>query len=288
MKDEGGRMNPALLILHPSAFILPPVVPDGIEPPLPGCRPGVVAVGPRDQNQTTQVDSPGIAPGFPTCEAGVFLLDDEPDQRMKHEGGRMGQRSSFLLPPSSFRSVPGVGIEPTASWVRAKRHYQQQLPRSRLNHDNASLLQVRGEGVEPSSPGSKPGSLPLADPRSTRTQSALRELNPPHQLGRLAPLSLGQGHNHKGGRRGSRTLKAHRSTVFETAAIAHWLALPYQAAAAGIEPAKGRLIRRGGYQHRPHRNKESGRRDLNPRSQAPRACAIPGFATPRQGRRGRI
>ena len=28
------------------------------------------------------------------------------------------------------------------------------------------------------------------------------------------------------GRRGSRTLKAHRSAVFETAAIARWLALP--------------------------------------------------------------
>jgi hypothetical protein len=34
--------------------------------------------------------------------------------------------------------VPRVGIEPTASWFRARRHYQQQLPRSRLNHhDNA-------------------------------------------------------------------------------------------------------------------------------------------------------
>jgi hypothetical protein len=25
-----------------------PVVPDGLEPPLPGCKPGVVAAGPRD------------------------------------------------------------------------------------------------------------------------------------------------------------------------------------------------------------------------------------------------
>ena len=39
------------------------------------------------------------------------------------------------------------------------------------------------------------------------------------------------------GRRGSRTLKAYRSTVFETAAIASWLALPLRAAVAGIEPA---------------------------------------------------
>jgi hypothetical protein len=32
------------------------------------------AVGPRDY----EVDSSGIAPEFPTCEAGVFLLDDKP------------------------------------------------------------------------------------------------------------------------------------------------------------------------------------------------------------------
>ena len=63
--------------------------------------------------------------------------------------------------------------------------------------DTFTSAKVRGEGVEPSSPDSRPGSLPLADPR-------------------------------EGGRRGSRTLKAHRSAVFETAAIAHWLALPFQ------------------------------------------------------------
>jgi hypothetical protein len=33
--------------------------------------------------------------------------------------------------------------------------------------DTALLPKVRGEGIEPSSPGSKPGSLPLADPRDT-------------------------------------------------------------------------------------------------------------------------
>src|SRR5882672_5421959 len=34
------------------------------------------------------------------------------------------------------------------------------------------------------------------------TKSVLRESNPPRQLGRLAPLPLGQGHVSKGGRRG--------------------------------------------------------------------------------------
>jgi hypothetical protein len=42
----------------------------------------------------------------------------------------------------------------------------------------------------------------------TFTKSALRESNPPNQLGGLVPLPLGQGHNRHSGRRGSRTLKA--------------------------------------------------------------------------------
>jgi hypothetical protein len=48
----------------------------------------------------------------------------------------------------------------------------------------------------------------------------------------------------RSGRRGSRTLKAYRSAVFETAAIAHWLALPLRAAEAGIEPARYAFNRR--------------------------------------------
>ena len=54
--------------------------------------------------------------------------------------------------------VPGAGIEPANSWFKARHHYQQRRPR------NAAI------------------------------QSALRESNPPRQLGRLAPLPLGQGH----------------------------------------------------------------------------------------------
>ena len=52
-------------------------------------------------------------------------------------------------------------------------------------------------------------------------------MNPPRLVGSLAPLPLGQGHT-QGGRRGSRTLKAHRSTALEAGAIAHWLALPFR------------------------------------------------------------
>ena len=44
--------------------------------------------------------------------------------------------------------------------------------------------------------------------RSPIGRSAMRESNPPRQVGSLAPLPLGQGHTMEGGRRGSRTLKA--------------------------------------------------------------------------------
>ncbi len=54
--------------------------------------------------------------------------------------------------------------------------------------------QVRGGGIEPPSPGSKPGRPTTSRSPIIALQSALRESNPPRQLGRLAPLPLGQGH----------------------------------------------------------------------------------------------
>ena len=58
----------------------------------------------------------------------------------------------------------------------------------------ALVRQARGRGFEPLSPDSKSGSLPLADPRIGFIESAMRESNPPVQLGRLAPLPIGQWH----------------------------------------------------------------------------------------------
>jgi hypothetical protein len=42
---------------------------------------------------------------------------------------------------TSVRQKAGVGIEPTASWFRARRHYQQQLPRSVPQTKTASVHQ---------------------------------------------------------------------------------------------------------------------------------------------------
>ena len=57
---------------------------------------------------------------------------------------------------------------------------------------------ARGEWVEPPSPGSEPGSLPLADPRSC-SRAPCGESNPPRRIGSPEPLPLGQRHKAEGG-----------------------------------------------------------------------------------------
>jgi hypothetical protein len=68
-------------------------------------------------------------------------------------------RSCSMTPVRSHGShqAAEVGIEPTNSWFKARHHYQQRLLRI--------------------------------------SKSALRESNPPRQVGSLEPLPLGQGHN---------------------------------------------------------------------------------------------
>jgi hypothetical protein len=126
-------------------------------------------------------------------------------------------------------------------------------------------------------------SLPTGTtPEWITLQSALRELNPPRQLGRLEPLPLGQGHS---GRGESRTHKAYRSTVFETAAIAIWLALPLRAAEAGIEPAGYAFNRRAHATNSSPSAIESAQLDLNQRSPASGAGGIARLShTPMQER----
>ena len=139
---------------------------------------------------------------------------------------------------TSVLQAPRGGIEPPTSWFRARYRVPTAItsknvldfggvlsatalalhPRKRSAgsvalptatasdqvrdaEDSRGCPRVRGGRVERPLPGSKPGSLPLADPRVipvSRSESALRELNraPPagwsRQLGRLAPLPIGQ------------------------------------------------------------------------------------------------
>ena len=191
---------------------------------------------------------------------------------------KTGSSSGRMTSVRVAQKAPGVGIEPTTSWFRARRHYQQQLPRNVFHASSGRRIRTSIAWFKARRPtvSRSPNVCRIDRECSAGIEPACSAWKADAFADRPRARS---------GRRGSRTLKAHRSTVFETAAIAHWLALPYshaKAAAAGIEPAKGRLTGACLYQHRPHRN-ESGWQDLNLRSQAPRACAMPGFATPCQG-----
>ena len=111
------------------------VVPDGLEPPLPGCRPGVVAAGPRDYlfrsgSRGTRTHNGVTAPVFETGSS----------------SGRMTSVCKLRgLESNQHQNVQSASVLPL--------------------DDPASISKVRGAGLEPASPGSKPGSLPLADPR---------------------------------------------------------------------------------------------------------------------------
>ena len=101
-------------------------------------------------------------------------------------------------------------------------------------------------------------------------QSALWELNPPRQLGRLEPQPLGQGRT----RRKVRESNPQGSSLGRFRGGCHrqlGLTLRIKAAAAGIEPASGRLTAAYPYQHGSHRNGKSGWPDLNRRSRAARS-----------------
>ena len=103
------------------------VVPDGLEPPLPGCRPGVVAAGPRDY----EVDSSGVAPELPTCEAGVFLLDDKPI--CEAEAVRL-ELTSGCSPPPVFKTGSSSGRMTSVSRLRGLESNQHQDVQSVLSY----------------------------------------------------------------------------------------------------------------------------------------------------------
>ena len=82
-------------------------------------------------------------------------------------------------------------------------------PGSSFLRDTVWSRQVRGEGIEPPLSGSKPGGLPLADPRECHDQRfasvpGVEPTSPAWKAGTFAARPRA----HQGGRGGSRTLKA--------------------------------------------------------------------------------
>ncbi len=119
------------------------------------------------------VESPGVAPGSPACDAGVVLLDHDPNKRKPWDSNPQTAKPSpvFRTGSSSGRmaSVKLRGLEsnqrPPGSEPGVTTN--SNCPGSSSRRDRSRSGQARGEGVGPSSPGSKPGGLPLTDPRSS-------------------------------------------------------------------------------------------------------------------------
>jgi hypothetical protein len=129
----------------PSCWTSSPVIPDGLEPSLPGCGPGVVAAGPRDHcssrgGNRTHNRSPGSRPGR---FAGLRT-------RPSSCGGRIRTGVERLMRPcwkpdsSPLRSDQGESRTPTP--VRHGVLSAACLPVPPLGHSVARM------GIEPISP----------------------------------------------------------------------------------------------------------------------------------------
>ena len=98
MKDEFANRTSSF-IPYPSYFL--PVVPDGVEPSFPGCRLGVVAVGPRDRYEWSHRDS---HPDFHPAEVASSCWTMTP------RGGRRGTRThKRRWPPPVFKTGSSSG-----------------------------------------------------------------------------------------------------------------------------------------------------------------------------------
>ena len=138
------------------------VIPDGLEPSLSGCRPEVVAAGPRDQ--IGKVDSSGIAPESSVCRTDVFLLDHEPELFICTSGSR-GTRTHkrdspaacfqdrFLSQPDDFRNQ----LRELESNQRLRVQSPASLPAATIPHrmsverhsPRCEVRQTAGAGIEP-------------------------------------------------------------------------------------------------------------------------------------------
>ena len=161
------------------------------------------------------LDSPGVAPGLPVCRTGVLLLD--------HEPVRCASRCSSSV-------VSGSRGTRTHKRLSAATCFRDRLL---ILPDDFRDRELRGQDSNLRTRDSK--SRISTDRNYPASPSALRELNPPVQLGRLVPLPIGQGH-----------VQAEGEGVEPSRLIARPLSgrlpspvgLPFRkAAVAGIEPA---------------------------------------------------
>ena len=141
----------------------------------PGCGPGVFAARPRDHIRCSfkwshRESHPDLQRAMlasscwtmtPICsqrkpwDSNPQTAKPSPVFKTGSSSGRMASVKFRGL--ESNQRTPGSGPGVTTN---------SNCPGSLYCRDTARRLQVRGEGVEPPSSGSRPESLPLADPRS--------------------------------------------------------------------------------------------------------------------------
>ena len=138
-------------------------------------------------------------PDLRLADAGVVLLDHDPMLSSGSRGTRTHKRHAaacfqdrFLIQPDDFRASSSGGWNRTNGLLVQS---QASLPAAtapdhRFIEDTRRKTASSGRRIRTSSPGSKPGGLPLADPRRVPCGSRTRLAG----LEDRQPLPLGQGH----------------------------------------------------------------------------------------------
>ena len=172
-----------------------------------------------------------------------------------------GVREGGLEPPPPDSKSGSLPVSQFPRAPRGSRTRLSDLGSPRLTArpgTHQGLLRVRDRGVEPRSPGWKPGVVPLDQSRGLQAEG--EGVEPSRLIARPSSKRLPSP-----------------------------IGLPFRdrkqlpAPAAGIEPASPRLTAGCSCQHELHRNRgvrQSGWPDLNRRSPAPKAGGLPGFPTP--------
>ncbi len=111
-----------------SADCLPSqVAPDGVEPSFPGCRPSVVAVGPRGHEKLRGLESNQRPP---VSETGVTTSSNYPGS-FSYKGP--------MRPWLVRDELRGQESNLRTPHFKARRHYQQRLPRTGKREGRAGL-----------------------------------------------------------------------------------------------------------------------------------------------------
>jgi hypothetical protein len=140
-------------------------------------RPSRIRLPSSERNYA--VDPPGVEPGSPPRQGGALPLGDEPERRSARIGPIRARPRADSGPPGSRTPISGLRcrcrpVGPAARTIRQ--------------------VEWTGRGIEPRSPGCKPGVIPLDQPPMIDPKVRPRiELGPPPYHGGVLPEHLQTG-----------------------------------------------------------------------------------------------